>query len=132
MICPVMTHWSEYVWCFVLKNEGSVTKASWPKESGLPKELLLQDKYLQDVVANFRKTMMKKTKKKKGKGKGGAPPPAAKPKTKAVVYVQPNYPPWKKRTLEWLDSQWDEATNSFPDPKAIKAEAQNLKKTDPD
>lgn len=122
MVSPVMTHWSEHIWRNVLKNEGTVTRASWPSESGLPKELLMQDKYLQDAVTTFRKKL---TNKKKGKGKKDE-----KPKTRAIIYVQTTFPSWKKKALEWLDSKWDEETNSLKDPKAIKAEANDFQKSD--
>jgi len=124
MISPVMTHWSEHVWCNVLHNKkGSVTRASWPATSGQPKELLLQDKYLQDLVNSFRKTL---TKKKKGKAAA-----AATGKKKAVILVQSEYPAWKKRTLEWLASQWDDDKNAFAvDLKIIKASAKELQQSD--
>merc|ERR1719163_2694356 len=97
-----MKHWSEYVWCHVLKKEGSVfTHGQWPSLSGMPKELLLQDKYLQDLVVNFRKTL---TKKKKGKAVNSK---------RGVIVVQSEYPAWKKATLEWLQSQWNDDTNAF-------------------
>jgi leucyl-tRNA synthetase family protein len=122
MASPVMTHWSEHIWRNILKNEGTVTRASWPSESGLPKELLVQDKYLQDAVTNFRKKLMSK-KKAKGAAKN------VKPKTRSIIYVQTTFPSWKKKALEWLDSKWDEETNSIKDPKAIKAEANEFQKS---
>lgn len=126
MIAPIMTHWSEHVWCHVLNKKGSVTRASWPTTSGLPKELLLQDKYLQDLVASLRKTLSKK---KKGKGKGAAAAVAGK--KKGVILVQSEYPAWKKRTLEWLASQWDDDKNAFAvDLKTIKASAKELQQSD--
>lgn len=108
LIAPVMKHWSEYIWCHVLKRDGSVFTHSggWPPLSGMPKELLLQDKYLQDLVASFRKTL---TKKKKGK-KGAA---AAAGSKRGVICVQSEYPAWKKQTLEWLQTQWDDASDKF-------------------
>lgn len=33
MLSPIITHWSEYVWRTVLKEEGSVTQADWPEKS---------------------------------------------------------------------------------------------------
>lgn len=109
MMTPVMTHWSEYIWGNILKNEGTVTRAPWPAKSGLPAELLLQDKYLHDVVTSFRKQLTKK------KGKKAAD----KPLTKGIIFVEPEFPSWKKKALEWLDGQWDDELNGFKSPKDV-------------
>eukprot|EP00546_Thalassionema_frauenfeldii_P005011 CAMPEP_0178907892 /NCGR_PEP_ID=MMETSP0786-20121207/7620_1 /TAXON_ID=186022 /ORGANISM="Thalassionema frauenfeldii, Strain CCMP 1798" /LENGTH=1259 /DNA_ID=CAMNT_0020579735 /DNA_START=115 /DNA_END=3894 /DNA_ORIENTATION=- len=120
LIAPVMKHWSEYVWCHVLKKEGSVfTHGKWPSLSGMPKELLLQDKYLQDLVVNFRKTLAKKK-----KGKAAATTTSSSSKKRGVICVQSEYPAWKKATLEWLQSQWNDETNAFAvDLKTLKQAA---------
>jgi len=109
MMTPVMTHWSEYIWGTILKNEGTVHRAPWPAESGLPPELLLQDKYLQDVVASFRKQIAKK------KGKKAV----EKASTKGIIFVQRELPSWKENALEWLSGQWDDEANGFKDPGAV-------------
>eukprot|EP00547_Thalassionema_nitzschioides_P000863 CAMPEP_0194202012 /NCGR_PEP_ID=MMETSP0156-20130528/2140_1 /TAXON_ID=33649 /ORGANISM="Thalassionema nitzschioides, Strain L26-B" /LENGTH=1244 /DNA_ID=CAMNT_0038927371 /DNA_START=100 /DNA_END=3834 /DNA_ORIENTATION=+ len=129
LIAPVMKHWSEYVWCTVLKREGSVFTHSggWPQTSGMPKELLLQDKYLQDLVASFRKTLTKKNKNKKGGKKGEPTTPAVAASKRGVICVQKEYPPWKKQTLEWLQTQWDDDKNAFQcDLKELKQRAKEF------
>eukprot|EP00548_Thalassiothrix_antarctica_P005965 CAMPEP_0194147824 /NCGR_PEP_ID=MMETSP0152-20130528/28058_1 /TAXON_ID=1049557 /ORGANISM="Thalassiothrix antarctica, Strain L6-D1" /LENGTH=1261 /DNA_ID=CAMNT_0038848911 /DNA_START=123 /DNA_END=3908 /DNA_ORIENTATION=- len=127
MISPIMTHWSEHVWCHILNKEGSVTRAPWPTTSGLPKELLLQDKYLSDLVTSFRKQL---TKKKKGGKKKDAATNNNKKKS-AIIFYQPEYPSWKKRLLEWLSGQWDDSIDKFSkDVKEIKADAKKLQQSD--
>lgn len=125
MMTPVTTHWSEYIWGTILKNEGSVTRAPWPSESGLPTELLLQDKYLQDVVASFRKQLISK---KKGKSKGNI---ESTTKTRGIIFVQHEFPSWKKKALEWLCGRWDNESNKFIDPQKVLLEgAVEFQKTD--
>jgi len=120
MMTPVMTHWSEYIWGSILKNEGTVTRAPWPAESGLPSELLLQDKYLQEVVASFRKQLTKK--------KGKQAP--EKTPTRAIIFVQPEFPSWKKKAVQWLGGQWDDEMSEFKDPKSVLAGAVKFQKAD--
>merc|ERR1712150_2188 len=81
----------------------------------------LQDKYLQDLVVNFRKTL---TKKKKGKSD-----PTSSSK-RGVICVQSEYPAWKKATLEWLQSQWNDETNAFQvDLKTLKQAAKEYQQS---
>ncbi len=137
LICPVITHWSEYIWCNVLKNKGTVTRAPWPKLSGESTTCLLQDDYLQGVIKSCRAKItkqQKKKKKKKGK-KGKASEEEKKQDVPMVIqggslFVQREFPQWRKTLLTWLDARWDETTSSFAEPKSLMSDAAQLQKTD--
>ena len=75
MVSPVMTHWSECIWCNVLKNTKNL---------------------------KFLKELIKKKKGGKKKKDDGATtePHTNKEKKRAIIFVQPNYPLRKKRTLD--------------------------------
>lgn len=76
---------------------------------------------MQDVVASFRKQL---TKKKGNKA-------SEKASTKGIIFVQPEFPLWKKKTLEWLSGQWDdEAKRWFKKPKAVLAAAVDFQQVD--
>merc|ERR1712232_763956 len=61
---PILKHWSEYIWTNVFKEEPSLfsnqrESSIWPAVSNLPKELVLQDTYLNDLITSFRNTIQK-------------------------------------------------------------------------
>jgi len=113
LLCPITPHWSETVW-EMMGKEGFATTAEWPKIEKIDDVMLRSSKYLRDSMRNFRLTLLKNSKPKKGKAKKGAPAaePAGPPK--AQILVATEFEPWKRTTLEYLATIFDDATKKFP------------------
>jgi leucyl-tRNA synthetase len=111
---PVCSHWCEYIWCKddLLGNQGSVSKATWPKLQEQDATVLAQWDYVQKRVSEFRAAMAPKKKKKK-KGKAAQPETPPAPPTHANIYVQTSMEPWKTRLLDFLKTHYVAESNSF-------------------
>jgi hypothetical protein len=109
---------------FLLKEEGSVTRAAWPDVSGLDENEMMKADYLEDVMDSFRDKRAKANKKNKGK------------KTvteKGVVYVQTTYPVWRQKLLNFLKAKWDDEKKAFGvEKKELIKEVGALQKGDED
>lgn len=98
LICPICPHWSEGLWKH-LNKPGLAIKALWPVPTA-PEDKLLTRKatFIRDAIKQFRAQASK----------------AKKGCTTATILVTDSYPQWKKDTLIWMQSVYNENKGSFP------------------
>ncbi|XP_071701876.1 leucine--tRNA ligase, cytoplasmic-like [Rutidosis leptorrhynchoides] len=120
LIAPICPHYSEYVWKKLLKKEGFVIKAGWPKAEDPDLTLQKANRYLQDSIYNFRKLLTKQATGGK-KGKNDKPTVQIKPTT-GLIYVNEQYDGWKRECLNILRDKFDTQTRKFaPDQEILQA-----------
>ncbi|KAG6401905.1 hypothetical protein SASPL_138773 [Salvia splendens] len=122
LIAPICPHYAEYVWKELLKKDGYVVKAGWPKADAPDLTLKKANKYLQDSIVSMRKLMQKQASGSK-KGKASAPTIQNKP-TVCLLFVNEQYDGWKKECLNILQRKYDAATGTFAPDQEILAELQ--------
>lgn len=120
LIAPICPHYAEYVWKELLKNEGFVIKAGWPKADFPNRTLQKANKYLQDSIASFRKLLQKQV---SGSKKGNINVVNNQNKPMAgLIFVNEQYDGWKKECLNILRRKFDGTTHTFaPDQEILKA-----------
>ncbi|XP_042013598.1 leucine--tRNA ligase, cytoplasmic-like [Salvia splendens] len=122
LIAPICPHYAEYVWKELLKKDGYVVKAGWPKADAPDLTLKKANKYLQDSIVSMRKLMQKQASGSK-KGKASAPAVQNKP-TVCLLFVNEQYDGWKEECLNILQRKYDAATGNFAPDQEILAELQ--------
>lgn len=122
LITPICPHYAEYVWKELLKKDGYVVKAGWPKADSPDPTLKRANKYLQDSIVSMRKLLQKQTSGPK-KGKASTPSVQNKPTT-GLIFVNEQYDGWKKECLNILQRKYDPATDKFAPDQEILSELQ--------
>lgn len=113
LLAPIAPHWAEHVWGAVLGNAGTVLTAGWPECSPPDSALLSAAAYLQETVADLRKSLAKASAPPKVKAGTAAPPPPP-PLTQLDVFVSPRFTGWRATCLACLAAAYDPAANAFP------------------
>lgn len=111
ILVPFCPHTCEYIWGDLLKKDGLVVKAGWPAAD--PADPLLQQaaRYLDHLITNLRKAIIKAEAPPKSRKAGNVAPG----KVVALELVVPQeYGGWQARILGILSSIFDPASNSFP------------------
>jgi leucyl-tRNA synthetase len=112
LLAPICPHFCDYMWRHVVKLPGTALKGSWPEAAPVDEALLARAASVDGGVKKFRADIAKWCEPMKRKGKvvsEGRPWP-----TKAVICVAKSYPAYQQRAIEFLNSAYDEETNSFP------------------
>merc|ERR1712086_97690 len=94
-----------------LGKEGFCTTAEWPTPGKVDEIMLRTSNYLRNAMRAFRLILIKNAKPKKGKA---AKNPAPKGPPKAVILIATEFEPWKRTTLEYLATIFDDSTKQFP------------------
>jgi len=109
LICPICPHFAEKVWKLLGKT-GSVLKASWPSVGPIDKVALSKDKYIEDILYNFRSKIgvfLKKAKNAKV--------------TEAEITVSLSFPEWHRKALEYMHTVYNKQTKEFkPDSEMLE------------
>ncbi|KAI9493444.1 leucyl-tRNA synthetase [Zychaea mexicana] len=116
-LTPVCPHWSEHVWGNVLKKEGTVTLAAFPKPSAPVDESILEAaEYIRRSIKSIRDAELNlQKKKKKGKQLESDYKPNAPKSLK--IFVASKFPEWEEEILTVAKIGYDETTGKFDDVK---------------
>jgi leucyl-tRNA synthetase len=107
ILSPICPHICERIWQ-MLGHKTSIMHATWPDAAPVDEALLETGRYLETLETDIRKRIEKL--------KNGKKP---KPFSAVKVYVAATYPPWQHAVLTYLSQQFDTATKTFPDMKAM-------------
>ncbi|KAI8985496.1 leucyl-tRNA synthetase [Pilobolus umbonatus] len=103
MISPVTPHWSEHVWSHVLKKNGLIVNALFPKPTQPVDEALdAATRYLRKTTKSIRDTELSLTKKKKKATSDYKP---SEPKS-LTIYVATKFPEWQDQCLSIMKSHY--------------------------
>jgi leucyl-tRNA synthetase len=118
---PFAPHLCHYLWKDVLKKEGFVYDAAWPKKSGLVDVgiVLAEDKWLQAVLSEIRIKISLEIKQAEKKQK-------AKLTCDKVVVVVGEHPVWHGEAQRILNQHFNPQTKSFTPFPEIAAEIKSL------
>jgi len=118
---PFAPHVCHYLWRDVLKKDGYIYDAAWPKKSGLVDVnlVLAEDKWLQVVLSEIRAKISLEIKQAEKKQK-------AKLTCDKVVVVVGEHPSWHEEAQRILNQQFNAQTKSFPPFPEISAEIKSL------
>lgn len=123
MVSPIIPHWTDYMWRFVLecpKQVRSVHQAVWP-EAGEPDPYILQTgTWLRDRLHSFRVQIEKEISRRFGvksrnKDASGEMQAAVWDKAATMtgnLYVAPRFADWQIEALNFLKQYYDPATNT--------------------
>ncbi|GAN02209.1 leucyl-tRNA synthetase [Mucor ambiguus] len=110
-LAPITPHWSEHVWGTVLKKQGLVVDARFPKVSAPVDESLdAATRYIRKTIKSIRDAEINAMKKKKGKA---AVEYNAKDPKSLKIYVATKFPEWQEACLaamkaNYADGQFDD------------------------
>ncbi|CAO3653578.1 unnamed protein product [Mucor fragilis] len=110
-LAPITPHWSEHVWGTVLKKQGLVVDARFPKVSAPVDESLdAATRYIRKTIKSIRDGEINAMKKKKGKA---AVDYNAKDPKSLKIYVATKFPEWQEACLaamkaNYADGQFDD------------------------
>jgi leucyl-tRNA synthetase len=114
LISPICPHYAEYVWRELLKKEGFVINAGWPKADAPDLTLKSANKYLQDSIVLMRKLLQKQILgSKKANNKGAPVSKPSEDKLIGLIYVNEQFDGWKAECLRILRSRFDTNTRTF-------------------
>ncbi|CAO3587608.1 unnamed protein product [Absidia cylindrospora] len=116
LVAPICPHWAEYVWREVLKKDGLVVDALFPKPTAPVDEVLMAATvYIRRTVKAIRDAETATQKKKKGK----AAPPTFNPNApkSLSIYVATRFPEWQEDCVQALKANYNQATGKFDDVK---------------
>eukprot|EP00889_Picochlorum_renovo_P007851 jgi/Picre1/34881/NNA_002347.t1 len=118
---PIVPHTAEHIWRNLLKKDGFIVKAGWPKQE--PIDLILQSMatYIESTIAHLRKSIIRAEQPPKTrKGEPAAPPPS--PVCALELVVPSEYGGWQAKALDILKGIFEEHTaagslngKKFPD-----------------
>ncbi|WPT12113.1 Leucine--tRNA ligase, cytoplasmic [Picochlorum sp. SENEW3] len=118
---PIVPHTAEHIWRNLLKKDGFIIKAGWPKQE--PIDLILQSMatYIESTIAHLRKSIIRAEQPPKArKGEPAAPPPS--PVCALELVVPSEYGGWQAKALDILKGIFEEHTaagspngKKFPD-----------------
>ena len=109
MVAPFCPHWAEHAWRSVLKREGSVLRAGWPRCAAEDALVAQKQAFLLKAVQTFRRKAAKKGK------KGKAPAGAKAGPASAAILVTNVWPQWKQLVLARLREVYAENGGAFPE-----------------
>lgn len=114
LLTPICPHYGEQVWSSILKKDGFAITAGWPTPGAPDYTLKTANSYLQDVITDFRKLILKQqTPVKKGGGKKVSNVSGASKLTSALIYVAEKYGGWQEECLKILQTHYDASTKKF-------------------
>ena len=99
IMSPIIPHFSEFVWRDLLKKQGSVLHARWPKAGPVDETLGASKEYFERTTRDIRLSLQAELKPKVKKGQ--APPPVIPPNA-AKVFVTKKFPDWELAVIEVL------------------------------
>ncbi|KAI8142765.1 leucyl-tRNA synthetase [Fennellomyces sp. T-0311] len=116
-LAPICPHWSEHLWRDILKKEGTVTLAAFPKPSAPVDESILEAaEYIRRTIKAVRDAELNlQKKKKKGKQVQSEYNPNAAKSLK--IFVASKFPEWEEEVLAVAKANYDAATGKFDDVK---------------
>ncbi|KAH6891236.1 hypothetical protein B0T10DRAFT_547577 [Thelonectria olida] len=112
LLAVVAPHWSEYIWLEVLKKEGTIHNAPFPKVGPVDLSLTAKRDYVRNTASNVNSAEAVQLK-KKAKGKETSFDPK-KPK-KLTVFVNDKFPAWQAKYIDLLKEMWNPETKSVKD-----------------
>ena len=129
-VAPICPHFAEHVWKNLLKKEGSVRFALFPKPLAVDPIVVAKDEYIESVSHDLnRKVSQSREKKKKGNTTKDEPP--TKPKEveagsvgKIVVTYSRDFPDWMKILAKILKPYFTECAQNKTDPSFEKCQVQ--------
>ncbi|KAI8083040.1 leucyl-tRNA synthetase [Halteromyces radiatus] len=117
LIAPVCPHWAEYVWRDVLKKDGMVVDAAFPKPSAPVDEVLsLATTYIRRTIKSIRDAEANTQKKKKKSKADDVTYNPSQPKS-LKIFVATKFPEWQEDCIAALKANYDQATGKFDDVK---------------
>lgn len=112
-LSPITPHWSEYVWGTVLKKQGLIVDARFPKVSAPVDESLdAATRYIRKTIKSIRDAEINAMKKKKGKATVEY---NAKDPKSIKIYVATKFPEWQEACLASMKANF--ADGKFDDVK---------------
>lgn len=128
LLAPIAPHFAEYIYVEVLKKNGSVQNAKFPR-SDKPVDISISSslEYLRDLQRSIREAEGQALKKKKGKG---ADVDISKP-AKLILYIIETFPEWQTKYIELVRKLFE--SQSLNDNKVIKesVEPKDMKRAMP-
>eukprot|EP01101_Sappina_pedata_P004002 TRINITY_DN1637_c0_g1_i1.p1 TRINITY_DN1637_c0_g1~~TRINITY_DN1637_c0_g1_i1.p1 ORF type:complete len:1101 (+),score=504.92 TRINITY_DN1637_c0_g1_i1:162-3305(+) len=117
ILSPIAPHICEHIWT-LLGNEGFVVNAKWPETGLIDEELLKQNIFLNNSLAEFRakQILAEKPKGKQPKGKTHS----------ATIFTCATYPAWQRAVLRIAASKYDAVSAFFFLPKTFLGSRRSL------
>ncbi len=120
IISPVLTFFTEHVWCNVLGHKGSIKHARWPEVSAPDVALVRSVAFIHDTVRSARLKVIDDAKKRLKKGDKSKA-------TSITIGISNEFPEYHQRVLRFLANKLHGM--AFPDD--IMAQAQKFCTDDP-
>ncbi|CAO3660097.1 unnamed protein product [Rhizopus stolonifer] len=115
LLSPITPHWSEHVWGTVLKKEGLVVNASFPKPTAPVDEILeAATRYIRRTTKAIRDAELNLIKKKK-KGKTAETEYKPTEDKSLKIFVATKFPEWQEASLKVMKAHY--ADGKFDDVK---------------
>jgi leucyl-tRNA synthetase len=112
LITPICPHYAEHVWTDVLGKKGFAIKAGFPSFDAPNLTLQRANKYLQNVIVDFRKVLQKQTAPPK-KAKRAEPAASGPKPSIGLIFVEENYGGWQEECLKILEANYNSETKTF-------------------
>ncbi|PFH55407.1 hypothetical protein XA68_18377 [Ophiocordyceps unilateralis] len=112
LLAVIAPHWSEYVWCEVLKKSTSIQEARFPEVAAVDAGLSAKRDYVRTTASNVHSVEALQAK-KKAKGKEVTLDPR-RPK-KLTIYMTDTFPAWQAKYVALLRELWKPETRSVDD-----------------
>ncbi|KAI5467015.1 hypothetical protein BGZ63DRAFT_410109 [Mariannaea sp. PMI_226] len=112
LLAVIAPHWSEYIWLEVLKKEGTIHNAKFPKVGAVDSTLTAKRDYVRNTASAVHSAEAQQMKKKL-KGKETAFDPK-KPK-KLTIFANDKFPAWQAKYIDLIREMWNTETNSVND-----------------
>ena len=109
LMCPILPHWSDYIWTEILKNPSTIINERFPTVESVDESILAASRYIRNLTSNIRSAdeMASKKKKKKATTADENQGPV-----KLDIYVAQEFPDWQKTCMDLVKSTWT-AENGF-------------------
>ena len=107
LLAPIAPHTCEHVWSSLLKKSSLIVNAGWPEAAEPDATLVNASKYVEELIAGWRKLIGRAEQAKKG---AAAPPKIVR----GDVYVVDRYGGWQGRLLEILAAIYKDNKDSIP------------------
>lgn len=117
IMSPLCPHYTEYIWSYLLKEEGSVVNAKWPESVEIDYVKIKQSNYIESNLHQWRvklQNYLHPKKLKPGESKPGFP-------STMKVYIADSFPSWRVESTKLYHKLYKDNNNKLPEKKAIIA-----------
>ncbi|KAH3759269.1 leucine--tRNA ligase [Pelomyxa schiedti] len=127
VMAPIAPHFADHIWKRILKRPGFVWRdGHWPEAGPVDELVLAKSAHLEKIASDFRQAIKEHCTPKKRKAPAkptteGSTTEASSPAVEVIPYpqvaeivVSTAFPQWHVRTIEILNSAYDETTKQLP------------------